>query len=110
MVGRGYVAALGRLEGVREATLCAPDGTVLESSSKRPELDAAAVSLRDALEALRASLPSLGDAATLTVDAEEGTLHLAQAPDCVLVVSTSTEANLGAVRLEMREAMRSLKG
>lgn len=99
------VAALGHLEGVREATLCALDGTVISSSNRRPELDAAAVSLHGALQALQAALPSLAWPVTVTMDAEEGTVHMAQADDAVLIVSTGTDANLGAVRLAMREAL-----
>jgi predicted regulator of Ras-like GTPase activity (Roadblock/LC7/MglB family) len=110
MAGRGHVAALGRLEGVREATLCDLEGTVLESSSNRPELNAAAVSLQGVLAALSGSLHGLTSPVTLTVDTDQGSLHLAQAADAILVVSTGTEANLGAVRLEMREALRALKG
>ena len=109
MAGRGQVAALGRLEGVREATLCMLDGSVIESSSNRPELNAAAASLHAAIRGLQAHLPALGPLATVTVDGEQGSLHLAQTPDAVLVVTTGTEANIGAVRLEMREAIRALQ-
>ena len=109
MAVRGQVAALGRLEGVREATLCAQDGSVLESSASRPELNAAASSLQAALKSLQAHLPSLGPAATVTIDGEQGTLHVAQAADAILVVATGAEANIGAVRLEMREALRALQ-
>jgi predicted regulator of Ras-like GTPase activity (Roadblock/LC7/MglB family) len=108
MAGRGQVAALGRLEGVHEATLCAADGTVLESSSSRPELAAAALSLQAALASLQGRLQGFARPVTLTVDTEQGSLHLAQSGDAVLVVTTGTEANLGAVRLEMREALRAL--
>jgi predicted regulator of Ras-like GTPase activity (Roadblock/LC7/MglB family) len=102
------VAAIGRLEGVYEATLCETDGTVIESSSNRPELNAAATSLVSAMQALETSLHVIGSPVTLTVDAEHGSLHLAQGRQAVLVVTTGTEANLGAVRLEMREALRAM--
>jgi predicted regulator of Ras-like GTPase activity (Roadblock/LC7/MglB family) len=101
------IVALGHLEGVREATLCSPDGTVLASSNTRPELDAAAVSLRGALQALQAALPALAQPVTVTMDAEDGTVHMAQTDDAVLIVSAGAEANLGAVRLAMREALAS---
>ena len=109
MAGRSHVAALGRLEGVREATLCAADGTVLESSSSRPELTAAAVSLQAALTSLQGRLHGFAPPVTLTLDTEQGSLHLSQSGDSILVVSTGTEANLGAIRLEMREALRALQ-
>lgn len=109
MAGRGQVAALGRLEGVREATLCDLEGMVLESSSSQPELNAAATSLQGVLRSLSASLHGLTPPVTLTVDTDQGSLHLAQTEDAILVVATGTEANLGAVRLEMREALRALK-
>jgi predicted regulator of Ras-like GTPase activity (Roadblock/LC7/MglB family) len=82
---------------------------VIESSSSQPELNAAATSLQGVLRALSASLHSLTPPVTLTVDTEQGSLHLAQTEDTILVVATGTEANLGAVRLEMREALRALK-
>jgi predicted regulator of Ras-like GTPase activity (Roadblock/LC7/MglB family) len=109
MAGRGQVAALGRLDGVQEATLCGLDGTVIESSSSRPELTAAAVSLQAALSALQASLPGLASPVTVTIDAEQGSLHMTQTPKSILVVSTGNDANLGAVRLEMRDALRAVE-
>lgn len=108
MAGRGQVAALGRLEGVREATLCDQEGMVLESSSSRPELNAAAMSLHAALRILQGSLQGFASPVTLTVDTDEGSLHMTESGNTILVVATGTEANLGAVRLEMREALRAL--
>jgi predicted regulator of Ras-like GTPase activity (Roadblock/LC7/MglB family) len=98
---------LGKLEGVQEATLCMLDGSVVASSSKRPELDAAAVSLHSALQALQVALPALAAPLTVTLDAEEGTVHMAQSDDAVLIASTGADANLGAVRLAIREALAS---
>lgn len=106
MIARGQVSALGLLEGVREATYCRADGTVIESSSGRPELEAAGLSVHGALNALQASLPSLQGALTVAIDAEQGTVHFGQDGDGMLVVSTTNDANIGAVRLEMREALR----
>jgi predicted regulator of Ras-like GTPase activity (Roadblock/LC7/MglB family) len=85
------------------------DGSVLQSSSKRPELDAAAASLQGALQALQSSLPELGAPATMTIDAEDGSLHMAQSGDALLIVSTGADANLGAVRLAMREALGEVR-
>ena len=110
MTARGQMAVLGRLDGVREATLCSQDGTVLESSSGQPELSQAAMSLQAALDALQGALPNLGGPVTLTVDTSDGTLHMSQSAAGVLVVSTTSSANQGAVRLEMREALRALGG
>jgi len=110
VMARGQVAALGRLDGVQEATLCSPDGMVLESSSGSPELTQSAMSLQAALGALQGTLPNMGGPVTLTVDTPQGTLHLSQSSVGVLVVSTTSAANQGAVRLEMREALRALGG
>src|SRR5690348_9224195 len=107
MAEYGDVVMLGKLDGVREATLCSLDGSVVVSSSKRPELDAAAVSLHVALQALQVALPVLAAPVTLTLDAEEGTVHMAQTDDAVLIASTGADANLGALRLAIREALAS---
>jgi len=109
MAGRGQVAALGRLEGVRESTLCTLDGVVLESSSAHPELDAAAVSLQSALSAMQGSVSGYTTPVTLTAETEEGALHLTLTKKSLLVVTTGSDANIGSVRLEMRDALKAVE-
>lgn len=105
MASQSDVLAISRLDGVSEVTLCSLDGTVLTSSNKRPELDAAAVSLYGSAQALQAVLPALGSPLTLTMDAEDGTVHLARVDDALLIVGAGADANLGAIRLGIRSAL-----
>jgi predicted regulator of Ras-like GTPase activity (Roadblock/LC7/MglB family) len=41
------------------------------------------------------------------VEGEGGALHMAQTNDSILILSTTNDANLGAVKLEMREALQA---
>ncbi len=109
MARSGHIAALGRLDGVIEATLCGPDGVVLESSSNQPELDAAAASLGKALDGLQASLPEFGAPLGITVDTEQGSLLATRFGRSTLVVATGADANLGAIRLEIRHTLQNLE-
>ncbi|HEY8283889.1 MAG TPA: hypothetical protein VIJ28_05845 [Chloroflexota bacterium] len=105
MAGKQEVDAIGRLDGVIEATLCGPGGELLESSSQRPELGAAAAGLGRALRDLQSSLPIFNDPVSLTIEGEGGALHVTQLPDAMLIVSTEPDTNLGVLRLEIRQAL-----
>ena len=103
------MAVLGGLDGVQEASLLSHDGTVIESSVDVPSLSDAAMSLGSALDALQRALPDLGAPVHLTLESENGSLHVAQAGDALIMLTTSRGANLGAVRLELRAAAEELR-
>ncbi|HVC80687.1 MAG TPA: hypothetical protein VNL35_09350 [Chloroflexota bacterium] len=105
MAGKQEVEAIGRLDGVIEATLCGPGGELLESSSRQPVLGASAAGLGRALRDLQSSLPIFNDPVTITIEGEQGALHVAQLPDAMLLVSTEPDTNLGVLRLEIRQTL-----
>jgi predicted regulator of Ras-like GTPase activity (Roadblock/LC7/MglB family) len=109
MSARKRIAALGGLSGVQEASLLNRDGSVIVSSVDAPSLSRAASSLGSALQALQRALPDLGAPMNLTLESENGALHVAQAGDALIMLTTTREANLGAVRLELREAADELR-
>ncbi len=109
MSARKRIAALGGLDGVQEASLLNQDGTVIESSVDAPSLSNAASSLGSALRVLQRALPDLGAPMHLTLESENGALHVAQAGDALIMLTTSPQANLGAVRLELRAAAEELR-
>ncbi|MGH2344042.1 MAG: hypothetical protein ACRDG4_02375 [Chloroflexota bacterium] len=106
MAGKREIDVIGRLDGVTEATLCGPDGEILESSSANPKLGAVAGNLDRALRGVRSSLPALAGAISLAIEADEGALHLTQLPDATLIVSTEPDTNLGVLRLEIRQVLQ----
>jgi predicted regulator of Ras-like GTPase activity (Roadblock/LC7/MglB family) len=108
MSAKKHVAVLGGLDGVIEASLLTLDGSVVESSADSPALPSAAVRLGSALSALKSAIPDLGEPVSLTIEGERGALHLSRVGESLLVLSTTPDANLGAVRLELREAVRDL--
>jgi predicted regulator of Ras-like GTPase activity (Roadblock/LC7/MglB family) len=108
MSAKKRIAALSGLDGVREVSLIGRDGDVLESSADAATLADAAPRLGQALQALQMALPGLGAPMSLTLEAENGALHVAQAGESLLLLTTTREANLGAVRLELREAVQEL--
>jgi predicted regulator of Ras-like GTPase activity (Roadblock/LC7/MglB family) len=101
------VEDLGSMDGVSEATLCGSDGTFVSSSASQPRLGIVASDLRLAVQAIQGAMPDLGAPMTLTVEGENGALHMAQTPASILILSTTNDANLGAVKMEMREALQS---
>ena len=108
MSARKRIAALGGLDGVQEASLLGQDGSVIESSVDAPTLSSAASSLGSALRVLQRALPDLGAPVHLTLESENGALHVAQAGDSLIMLTTTRDANLGAVRLELRAAAEEL--
>jgi predicted regulator of Ras-like GTPase activity (Roadblock/LC7/MglB family) len=96
------IAALSKIDGVKEATLCHLDGTLIESSSPAPSLISAASTIGAAVHALQGSLGGLASPVTVTVEGESGAIHLFQSSESLLILATTSEANLGAVRLEVR--------
>jgi predicted regulator of Ras-like GTPase activity (Roadblock/LC7/MglB family) len=102
------VAALGRLDGVKEATLCRLDGTLIESSNAAPSLVAAASTIGAAVRALQGNLAELDSPVSLTIEGESGAIHLFQSSDSMLILATTGAANLGAVRLEVRAALDAI--
>jgi predicted regulator of Ras-like GTPase activity (Roadblock/LC7/MglB family) len=107
MAGKREVDAIGRLDGVTEATLCGHDGGVLESSSANPRLGTVAANLERALHGVRSSLPGFAGAMSLAIEADEGALQFTLLDDATLIVSTEAETNLGVLRMEIREALQS---
>src|SRR5664280_2771520 len=77
MSAKKRIAALSGLDGVREVSLIGRDGNVLESSADAATLADAAPRLGQALRALQMALPGLGAPMSLTLEAENGALHVA---------------------------------
>lgn len=101
------ISALQRLQGVRAVALCAADGSVLAGSEGGESLNSTATSLRTALDALQTTLAGLRYPMTLSVDTASGSLYFSQTAQSMIVVTTTSEANVGEVRLEIREALHA---
>lgn len=101
----GQIASVANLDGVLEATLFDSAGTVVESSSRTPELGPAAARLQQALQEMQQAMPQLGSPLVISIDAARGSLHLAVSGNGQLAVMTDETANLGEVRTEMRQAL-----
>ena len=82
---------------------------MIESSVDAPTLSSAVPSLDSALRVLQHALPGLGAPMHLTLESENGALHAAQAGDALIMLTTSRDANLGTVRLELRAAVDELR-
>jgi predicted regulator of Ras-like GTPase activity (Roadblock/LC7/MglB family) len=101
------VSALQRVQGVREVALCTAEGAVLSSSDGGARLGATATSLSTALDALQTTLAGLQYPISLSVDTANGSLYFSQTSQLMVVVTTTSEANVGEVRMEIREALQS---
>ncbi len=106
MASSRQLGALQRLQGVRDVALCAADGTVLGSSDGGERLSSTATSLRTALDALQTTVAGLQFPISLSVDTANGSLYFSQTAQSMIVVTTTPEANVGEVRLEIREALQ----
>jgi predicted regulator of Ras-like GTPase activity (Roadblock/LC7/MglB family) len=53
-------------------------------------------------------MPDLGAPVSLTLEGENGALHLLRMHDKVIALTTTRDANIGAVRLEMRDAINDI--
>jgi predicted regulator of Ras-like GTPase activity (Roadblock/LC7/MglB family) len=105
MESSNLVTAITKLQGVRQATLCAADGPVLASSEAGTGLSSTALSLRTALDALQSTLPALQYPISLSIETASGTLYFSETAEAMIAVTTTAEANVGEVRLEIREAL-----
>jgi predicted regulator of Ras-like GTPase activity (Roadblock/LC7/MglB family) len=99
------VTELGSIDGVNEATLCGADGEFVSSSATQPRLGIVAGELRQVMLGIQGVIPDLRAPLNVTVEGDHGALHLAATPRSILILSTTNDANLGAVRMEMREAL-----
>ncbi len=106
MADKARVEAIGRLDGVTEATLCGPDGVVLASSSAAPELGPTAARITKALHGMQGSMATLGSPMSITIEGEQGALHLTQLADATLIVASGPDTNLGVLRLEIRQVLQ----
>jgi len=103
-----HLSALGSIQGVREASLVTMTGSTAVSSGDSPTLGDVAAGVTALLNQLQGVLPDLGDPLTVTLEGDHGALMLSKVGGKVLVLTTAPDANLGAVRLEMRDVLQDM--
>jgi hypothetical protein len=102
---------LNKTSGVTGSMLVGRDGIVIASDLQAAMEDEALGALAASITAnVQKSLGRLGqpDPQQITIEAETTKLFLADCEAGVLVVVTEKDANLGLVRLEMRNARQKL--
>src|SRR5262245_61658726 len=109
---RGILAGLGRIEGVRDALIVAPDGFLIAATeSAGGDIDALAALTATMGRELEVGASRLEqgafDAAVFT--ASDGTLVLGGSPVGFLAVVASRTADIGQIRAEMKRALAAVQ-
>ncbi len=108
---RQVLAGLGRVEGVRDALIVAPDGFLIAATVTGGDIDGLAALTATMGRELEVGASRLEqgafDAAVFT--ASDGTLVLGGSPVGYLAVVASRTADIGQIRAEMKRALAAVQ-
>ena len=109
---KGVVERLAQIKGVVGSVLVAKDGLVVASDLSvqvQDEIVAAMVSAVGSTAVKAAEMMEQGTLKNIIIESESGKLFLSDTNIGYLGVLTAPDANIGLVRLELREAAEVLK-
>lgn len=109
---RRIVEDLIRIEGVIGALLVGKDGLVIASTMLEDEdaevLGAMAAAMYGTLSKACERI-GVGTMTDSIVQAADGTIHLVEAEDILLVVIAEKQVNIGMIKIEMRRASKRVR-